>query len=66
MLPSRLRLVTVKKSFKLCRDHDDDMFIDCAISGKAHYIVTGDRDLLVLKQVMSVRIADVKNFLLLI
>lgn len=24
------------------------MFIDCAVSGRARYIVTGDRDLLVL------------------
>ncbi len=63
LLPSRLKLVSVKKSFRLCRDADDDMFIDCAITGKAHYIVTGDRDLLVLRQVMNVRIISPNQFL---
>ncbi len=63
ILPSRLRLVSVRKSFRLCRDPGDDIFIDCAIAGRAHYIVTGDQDLLVLKQVMSVRIVNDKHFL---
>jgi predicted nucleic acid-binding protein len=36
------------------RKSKDDMFIDCAIAGKSRYIVSGDQDLLVLKQVMSV------------
>ncbi len=66
VLPSKLRLVSVKKSFRLCRDPNDNMFIDCAISGKARYIVTGDEDLLVLNQVMNVRILDAKRFLLLL
>jgi predicted nucleic acid-binding protein len=39
------------------------MFIDCAVSGKAPYLVSGDRDLLDLKQVMSVRIIDARTFL---
>ena len=64
ILSSRLKLVSVKKSFRLCRDPNDDMFIDCAIAGKARYIISGDQDLLVLKQVMSVRIVDSKHFLL--
>lgn len=63
VLPSQVDLISVKKSFRLCRDPKDDMFIDCAIAGKARYIVSGDRDLLVLKQVMSVRIVDARLFL---
>ena len=62
ILPSRLRLVSVRKSFRLCRDPDDDKFIDCAIAARAHYIVSGDKDLGVLKQVMSVRIIDPGGF----
>ncbi len=63
LLPPRLKLVIVKKSFRICRDASDDMFIDCAITGKSHYIVTGDRDLLVLKQVMNVQIINASQFL---
>ncbi len=63
VLPARVKLVSIKKSFQLCRDPNDDMFIDCAIAGKARIIVSGDRDLLVLKQVMNVRILDAKHFL---
>ena len=42
------------KSFRLCRDSEDDKFIDCAIAGKASFIVSGDQDLLVLGKVMNV------------
>ena len=63
LLPPRLKLVIVKKSFRLCRDASNDMFIDFAITGKAHYIVTGDRDLLVLKRVMNVQIINASQFL---
>ncbi len=27
-----------------CRDPKDDMFLACAVEGKAHYIVSSDRD----------------------
>lgn len=64
VLPARLRLVSVRKSFRLCRDSNDDIFIDCAIDGRARYIVTGNQDLLVLKQVMGVRIVDARHFLM--
>ena len=30
---------------KICRDPDDDKFINCAIDAKAIYIVSGDNDL---------------------
>lgn len=29
----------------LCRDPKDDVFLDAAIAGKVHYLVTGDDDL---------------------
>ena len=63
ILPSRVSLVSVKKSFQLCRDPKDDMFIDCAVADKARFIVSGDKDLLVLNKVMSVQIIEPKFFL---
>lgn len=34
----------------ICRDPHDDMFLAVAASGDAQFLVTGDKDLLVLKQ----------------
>lgn len=32
-------------SIKLCRDPDDDMVLETAIVSRAHYLITGDKDL---------------------
>jgi len=63
ILPTKITLVSVKKNFKLCRDPKDDMFIDSAVSGRARYIVSGDRDLLVLEQAMGVQIITPSHFI---
>ena len=34
----------------VCRDSDDDKFINCAVDAKALYIVSGDSDLLDIKE----------------
>jgi len=41
---------------RICRDPDDDQVIACAVAGRADVIVSGDRDLLVLKQVGEIPI----------
>jgi putative PIN family toxin of toxin-antitoxin system len=63
ILPSKLKLVKVKKHFQLCRDPDDNKFIDCAIAGKARFLVSGDEDLLVLQKVMNLEILNPQQFL---
>jgi len=47
----------------LSRDPDDDKFINCALSGSAIYIVSGDNDLLELKAVQGIEIITAKQFL---
>ncbi len=47
----------------LSRDPDDDQFINCALSGSAIYIVSGDNDLLELKEVQGIEIITAKQFL---
>jgi putative PIN family toxin of toxin-antitoxin system len=46
-----------------CRDPGDDKFISCAISAKADFIVTGDKDLCDLKKYQFVRIIHASNFI---
>lgn len=55
--------VTVNKWFKLSADPDDDKFIECAVSGKAKYIVSGDTHLLDLRSVLNIEIISPANFL---
>ena len=47
---------------KVCRDHDDDKFINCAIDAKAIYIVSGDNDLLTLKNFAGIEIVTAREF----
>jgi putative PIN family toxin of toxin-antitoxin system len=44
-------------------DPDDDRVIECAIAGRADYIVTGDRHLLDLGSCNSIAILTVRQFL---
>jgi putative PIN family toxin of toxin-antitoxin system len=45
------------------RDPDDYMALECAIEGKAQYIVSGDKDLLVLKTFRDIQIVRASDFL---
>lgn len=47
---------------KVCRDPKDDKFINCAIDAKAIYIVSGDNDLLTLKNFAGVEIVTAQEF----
>ncbi|MBI2661813.1 putative toxin-antitoxin system toxin component, PIN family [Candidatus Woesearchaeota archaeon] len=44
-------------------DPKDDMVLECALSGKANYIVTGDNHLLKMKEFMKIKILSPKDFL---
>lgn len=45
------------------RDVKDDKFLACALEAKADYIVTGDKDLLVLKEYEGITIVTPREFL---
>lgn len=40
----------------VCRDPDDDQILSCALSAEADYLVTGDSDLLELKEFRGIRV----------
>ena len=47
----------------ICRDKKDNMFLECALSCGSEYIISGDDDLLCLKEFENVKIVTVANFL---
>ncbi len=47
----------------ICRDADDNHVIEAAIAGEADFVVTGDNDLLSLKQFENIRFIQPKEFL---
>jgi uncharacterized protein len=49
----------------ICRDPDDDQILSCALSAEAEYLVTGDNDLLELKEFHGIRIVTPGAFELL-
>lgn len=46
-----------------CRDPDDALVLGAAIAGQCDLLITGDEDLLVLKEVQGVRILTPREFL---
>lgn len=52
-IATRAERITIKGSTKVCRDPDDDIIIETAVRGKSKYLVTGDRDIMDDKGVLS-------------
>jgi putative PIN family toxin of toxin-antitoxin system len=46
----------------ICRDPDDDLILACARDAVADYVVTGDEDLLVLKNYEGISILNPREF----
>ena len=46
-----------------CRDSKDNFLLALAEDGNADYLITGDRDLLVLEKHLTTRIVSFSNFL---
>ena len=62
-LIENIELIISNSELKLCRDPSDDKFINCAISSRAKYIVSGDKDLLDLKTVNNIEIVNSRAFI---
>jgi len=46
-----------------CRDPHDKKFLECAVGGRARFLITGDQDLLELRRYVRVSIVSVGEFL---
>lgn len=58
-------LVIVKRKKTIKNGPDDNCILECAVSVKADYIVSGDSDLLVLRNLKKIRILTPNYFVLL-
>jgi uncharacterized protein len=55
--------VEIQESVIACRDPKDDKFLALAVNGQADFIVTGDRDLLVLNPFREISIVSPEEFI---
>ncbi|MDI3500981.1 MAG: uncharacterized protein PWP22_752 [Thermoanaerobacter sp.] len=55
--------VHVSNNVTVSRDKDDNKFINCAIDGNCNFVVSGDKDLLEIKEYGGIYIVTVKEFL---
>ncbi|BAU23546.1 hypothetical protein THC_1175 [Caldimicrobium thiodismutans] len=46
----------------ICVDGDDDRILSCALSAKADYLVSGDRELLKMKRYKDIKIVSPREF----
>ena len=60
---SKVTAIRPGKHFKVCRDENDDMFLDAAYAGKAKYIISWDKDLLALEEFKGIQIVNPGQFL---
>lgn len=56
-------LINITSKSKICRDEKDDFLLNLAIDGNADYLVTGDKDLLILKKVNKTKILTYSELL---
>lgn len=59
----RSTVVQPKLSLDMLRDKDDNRVLEAAIEGECEYIITGDKDLLGLKEFKGIEIVTADQFL---
>lgn len=55
-------MIETTSEVRVCRDPDDDKFFACALDSRSLYIVSGDKDLLAVKQYKDVQVVTVSQF----
>lgn len=57
-----MEIINPISHIEVCRDPDDNKFLECAKDSNALYIVSGDKDLLVIKEYENIQIVTAKDF----
>lgn len=55
-------LIAIASKIDLCRDDKDNFLLNLAVDGKVDYLITGDKDLLILKNVKNTKILTYPDF----
>jgi putative PIN family toxin of toxin-antitoxin system len=58
-----VKIIPKNKPEEISRDKDDDKILQCGFEGNVNYIITGDNDLLVLKEYKNIKIIKPKEYL---
>jgi uncharacterized protein len=56
-------LVKPSKRVKIFKDEPDNRILECAISGEADFLVTGDKEMLQLSEYKGVKVISLKEYL---
>jgi putative PIN family toxin of toxin-antitoxin system len=56
-------MVEISETIIACQDPKDDKLLELAVNGNADFLVTGDKDLLVLNPFRSVEIITAREFI---
>lgn len=56
-------VVEPRKRLKVCRDPGDDKFFECALAGRADYIVSEDADILAVGEFEGIKAVSASEFL---
>ncbi len=62
-IEAKCKIVDVQSKVDVCRDPDDNKFIECALDSECYYIVSRDKDLLTVEEYEGVQIVTVTDFL---
>jgi putative PIN family toxin of toxin-antitoxin system len=62
LLTAKAKFVNVTRKITMCRDPHDDKFLECAVAGKADYVVSADEDLLSLRIFEGIPIVNLPTF----
>ncbi len=56
-------IVATTQRLQLLRDDPDNRILECAVAGRADLIVTGDRQMLDLREFEGIRIVSLRSYL---
>lgn len=62
-LSSVATFVTPRRKLRVVKDDPDNRVLECALTGRVHAIVTGDRALLALESFRGVRLLSLREYL---
>lgn len=62
-LKNRSKRIILKSDIDLNRDKKDNYLLNLSVDGKLHFLITGDKDLLVMKRIKNTDILTLVDFL---